>query len=309
MGCPDWPKCFGKWVPPQSVSELPENYKEIYASHRQKKNVRFAAYLRFFGMPETADKLLNDKSILIEADFNPTKTRIEYINRVIGVIIGLLIFAVAVSSLKLRHSEPHVTVIAFFTFILVGFQGWIGSIVVSTNLTPWMVTIHMFLALLIVALLFWLIHQTSNGFSKFDSVSTSSGYWWTIACISVLLVQILLGTNVRESIDGVSASLPRTEWISAIGETFSMHRSFSWVVLILHIGLIMNLRKTQGLKPFPLTVILLILGTILSGVGMGYFGVPAWLQPVHLLLATVTFGMQFMLLLKLKRNVKQILAN
>jgi cytochrome c oxidase assembly protein subunit 15 len=129
-----------------------------------------------------------------------------------------------------------------------------------------------------------------------------------MACISVLLVQILLGTRVRESIDSIMNVFPRDSWITAIGNTFIIHRSFTWIVLILHIGLILNLRKTQGLKAFPLTLILLILGTILTGLGMAYFAVPAVLQPVHLLLATVSFGMQFLLLLKLKGNVKHALA-
>jgi heme a synthase len=153
MGCPDWPKCFGNWVPPKSVSELPSNYKDIYAEYRAKKNVKFAKYLRVLGMEDTAEKLLNDPSVREEGDFNPTKTWIEYVNRIVGVIIGFLIFAVFVSSLRFWKTERRLTVISFLTFLLVGFQGWIGSFVVSTNLTPWTITVHMFLAILIVALL------------------------------------------------------------------------------------------------------------------------------------------------------------
>jgi heme a synthase len=298
MGCPDWPKCFGSWIPPTSVEELPKNYKEIYSDYRYKKNQRFARYLNVIGMEETAEGILNNREILHENDFNPAKTLIEYINRIVGVIIGFLIMVVAAFSLKFRRTDPKLVWLSFGSLALVIFQGWIGSFVVSTNLTPWTITVHMFLALALVAMLIVLVHVTGSR----DTVNSSLGFWWLLASMALLLVQILLGTQVREAIDQVSATLPRDGWIEGVSDTFGIHRSFSWIVLLVHVGLIVRLRQTQGLKIFPLALILLILSTILSGAGMAYFGVPPFLQPIHLLLASATFGMQFMMLLKLNRK-------
>lgn len=308
MGCPDWPKCFGQWTPPTSVDQLPENYKEEYAAHRQKKNEKFALYLKSFGFHETADKILNDPSVKEESDFNPVKTWIEYVNRLVGVVIGFLIFAVFIYSLRYRKVKPGITVVAFLCFILVGFQGWIGSIVVSTNLTPWVVTLHMFLAMVIVAMLVWLVH-TSNIHQEILQQLKSPALATNLlmaACMLVLLVQILLGTQVREAIDLVAAETSvRERWISAVGTDFIIHRSFSWAVLILHVILTLKLWKMQRVNRFVLSVIMLILGTIFTGLGMAWFAVPPFLQPVHLTLATVTFGVQFLLLLRVndKSNV------
>ncbi len=304
MGCPDWPKCFGSWVPPTSVSDLPGNYKDVYAAYREKKNIRFAHYLSVFGFSDTAEKILTDKSILKEADFNVTKTWVEYGNRLVGVIIGFLIFAVFVFSIRYYKTDTRLTVIAFITLFMVGFQGWIGSFVVSTNLTAWTITVHMLLALVIVALLVYLVHESGSK----TVVYSTGAFWWLLACIVVLLIQIVLGTRVREAIDVVSSVFERSIWINNLGEAFIKHRSFSWIVFILHVGLVVKLRKTQGVNSFPLLLILLILGTILSGIGMAFFSVPPFLQPVHLLLATLTFGMQFLFLLKLNKVNKTALV-
>jgi len=308
MGCPDWPKCFGQWMPPTSVEQLPEDYKETYSDYRHKKNERFTKYLMAIGFDETANKILNDQAIREEADFNPVKTWIEYVNRIVGVVIGILIFAVFVYSLRFWKSNREVTILSFLTFVLVGFQGWIGSIVVSTNLTPWTVTIHMFLALVIVASLIYLLYQGNPDRENMGDGGSVSFKFILIISILVLLTQILLGTQVREAVDLVSASIQdRGDWMQALGLDFIIHRSFSWVVLLVHVILVVKLWKMRLNSRFSLAIILLILGTLFTGVGMAWFGVPPFLQPTHLLLATVTFGLEFLLLLTVNSKEVKVL--
>ncbi len=89
MGCPDWPKCFGRYVPPTESSELPADYKQKYVAGREAKNQRFAKTLDVFGFSDLATRLRQDKSILVPEEFNAAKTWTEYINRLIGAISGI----------------------------------------------------------------------------------------------------------------------------------------------------------------------------------------------------------------------------
>lgn len=307
MGCPDWPRCFGQWVPPTSVGQLPENYKEQYASIRDKKNQKFARYLTAIGLDETADRILNDESILVEADFNPQKTWIEYVNRLVGVLIGFLIIALFIRSIPLLKVNPFFFWLSLATLVAVIIQGWFGSIVVSTNLTSWTITIHMLLALVIVAMLILLMHRSAI---HQIIIVTTQVKLLLVACMVLLLIQVLFGTEVRAAIDRVAdLNESRANWISLIGKDFIVHRSFSWLVLAVHAAFIFQLKKTTGNNALSLSLVLLILLTILSGAGMGYFAVPAFLQPLHLLVATVTFGIQFLLFLRLRVNRGISIAN
>ena len=305
MGCPDWPKCFGRWIPPTSAADLPVDYKDSYASNREKKNRKFAALLSTIGLKETAQKLLADESILVEADFNASKTWIEYLNRLVGVVIGFLIILVVWQSFKLRSQEPHLFWLSVITLIGVLFQGWFGSIVVSTNLTQWTITIHMFLALVIVFLLILIYFK-----SKFESpvrLNISVTNALLVCCIVVVLVQVFFGTQVREEIDRIASSFNRADWISNLGVDFIVHRSFSWGVLLLNLLLVYRLRKTKIANTLSTALITVILASILSGVIMAYFSIPAFVQPVHLLLATVIFGIQILLVLKLNTSDSRLL--
>ena len=147
MGCPDWPKCFGRWVPPTSEAELPADYRVTYAEHGY-----------------------------ADAGFNVVKTWIEYINRLIGVVIGLLIFVTLLASWPLRTEDAAVFWWSLSAFLLVGFEGWLGSVVVASNLMPWIVTLHMVAALMVVgALLMALARSEREGVEPGDPAARLGG--------------------------------------------------------------------------------------------------------------------------------------
>lgn len=304
MGCPDWPKCFGQWIPPTDESQLPANYKEEYTERRIQKNVRLARYLNALGMNVKARQVKEDEMIFQEQDFNKYKTWTEYINRLIGAAIGLLVIGTFVASVKYFRSVPAIFWVALSVMLLTGFQGWVGSLVVSTNLLPWVVTVHMLISFLIVAGLIYLVYKSR----KFKNVIGNNGpvVLLLIFCMIALIIQVIYGTQVRENIDMIAATLQfdlRETWISRLNWQFSFHRSFSWVILILHGLLFWRLWKLNE-NFWSSSLIGVIILSILTGVLMAYMAIPPVLQPVHLLLAFIAFGIQFYLLLLVRNGVK-----
>ena len=168
----------------------------------------------------------------------------------------------------------------------------------------------MLIALLIVGFLVYLYHKSSS-VSTEDNVEIPAGLKiLLISGLVLLLFQVVLGTEVREAIDVIATTVTdRSLWVERLGIEFLIHRSFSLVVLLVNVLLILKLRKTSYDKALPRNLIILILGTILTGAGMSYFSVLPILQPLHLLLATVTFGVQLFMLFQLNSRAKVMLSN
>ena len=279
MGCPDWPKCFGSWVPPTDVSQLPDNYKEIYGA-----------------------KLKG------EVEFNAVKTWIEYANRLFGVFTGFWVLLTLLASIPfLKSNRKSIFYLSLSAFLLVGFQGWLGSKVVSTELHPVMVTLHMLLAIVIVFVLLFAFAKVSY-IDKVKLEKLSAGKRelniWVIGAIVLTTLQVLLGTQVREQIDEVVLAAGysgRDTWIEQAGVTYLIHRTFSLLVLFSGVMLTYKIRKHAIGKGIlnklagAMTVVLFI--EILTGVILGYFSVPAVLQPIHLTLGTLILSIQFVLYL------------
>ncbi|MGH8550633.1 MAG: COX15/CtaA family protein [Methylococcales bacterium] len=279
LGCPDWPTCFGRWMPPTSVFELPQDYQKIYAG---------------LGVANTR--------------FNVTKTWTEYLNRLTGAGIGFLIFLTMVFSWSFRKTDPPVFYLSLGTFFLVGFQGWLGAVVVASRLHPGMITVHMMVALVIVALLIYVIIRSQVSVLKQSDPINLHPHFRPVllTAMAMTLLQVIMGTQVRESVDTIAAAYQlenRHLWRSHFPAIFYVHRSFSALILFTNAWLIWQLvRKAETqiyLFRCGIALGLFIATGILAGITMDRLDIPAVAQPVHLLMATLVFGMQFFIYLSL----------
>ena len=275
MGCPDWPTCFGRLVPPTSESQLPPDYHE-----------------RYIGYGDTT--------------FNVLKTWTEYLNRLLGVSIGILILTTMIRSLPFRKISPPVFYFSLTSFLLVGFQGWLGSRVVASELKPILISAHMIVAFVIVSMLILSVCLAARPWLARQTFGELSPKWRRTLKFAIVftLLQITMGTQIREAVDGITNAhviSERSVWRDHFPIIFYVHRSFSSIILFTNLWLVWKLIKaTVAGNPmrFPAYGLAgLIFVAILSGVSLDRLGFPAVVQPVHLLMANLIFGTQFYLLM------------
>src|ERR1700744_4470846 len=222
MGCPDWPKCFGGYIPPTDVSQLPKNYKQQYVNGRIAKNQQVAKSFDFFGYTDLARRIRSDKSILIPEDFNVTKAWTEDINRLIGAVSGLLMLLTLFFSFSYVKENEFIPILSFLNLVFVAAEAWLGSIVVSTNLFPWLVTAHMLIALGILAASISAYYLAKVYNTKKIEIKPVV-YIFALLALLVSILQIVFGTEVREKIDEVANHLQggyRSDWIAGAGQIF-----------------------------------------------------------------------------------------
>ncbi len=311
MGCPDWPKCFDQYVPPTDVDQLPKDYKEKYVAGRIAKNERFAKLLDKMGKSNLADSIRHDQTITVPETFNVAKTWTEYINRLTGAVTGFLLLGLMILSFVYRKKAKRIVVLSFINLIVVFFQAWLGSIVVSTNLLAWIVTVHMLLALVILAILVYTYYYSSNLYKQNTTV-IANVFWLKLLillAIVVSVVQITLGTEVREAIDAVSKQLlygQRDTWVAKIGSIFSYHRDMAVALVVVNLFVYQLVADKFGGKATELrlgnSIALVLLIQIASGLILSNFALPPFSQVIHLVFSTVLFTLQFYLFLLVYRT-------
>lgn len=307
MGCPDWPKCFGYLIPPTQEAELYWSPgREFSKGQVIIREEQLLLAKEDFTAGEAFDAAHWEPYTRHDyATFNAFHTWTEYINRLLGALSGLAILIMAICSLAWWRERKSRVLFAWLTVAALGFQAWLGATVVYSVLAPWRITVHMFMALVIVGMLLWIIHRSANPTRVHLRDRTTYLTWWLTVGFS--LFQILMGTQVRQFVDEQAESMGsalNAGWLSDAPPVFYIHRSFSVVLLLMHLYVAFRVYRYQlGYnKIFPTIGVLLMI--LLSGVAMNYLDFPWGSQPVHLVTASVLFGFQWYVLLEMRQAAR-----
>jgi len=308
MGCPDWPKCFGYIIPPTEREQLDWAANEDF----QKGQIIIVdeslkvAQSDFTSSAEYHPANWKNYTKHDYAIFNPFHTWTEYINRLIGALSGVPMLILVVVSLYYFKRDWRLLALSLTGLFLLGFEAWLGKLVVDGNLIPGSITIHMMGALTIVAVLLVLLGLNQN-FKKIKY----TGQFRNLLLIAMILTvaQIILGTQVREEIDYLNkAGLERSLWIDNLDWQFYVHRSFSLVILAIN-GWLWWLNRRKGFGFSEMNAVMILIGLeILLGIFLNYLDMPKFAQPSHLVLAALLFGFQMYALIRmaLSESVKVI---
>lgn len=308
MGCPDWPKCFGYYIPPTEAEQL-----EFKSNHDYKKGIVIivdeslkVAKSNFTSSDSFESNNWDDFTTHDYNIFNPLHTWVEYINRLLGVLAGIPILIFTIMSIWLWKDNKWLLPLSVLTVFAMGFQAWLGKTVVDSNLAPYKITIHMVMALVIVFIILYLIYASKTSFK--NQLADSAFNNLLIFATALTLVQIVLGTQVRQYVDEQVRAIGyiKSEWLANPTLNFYVHRSLSILVLLVNGLLFLRNRKLQlGYTKMNL-VILCIALEIATGVVMYYFDFPFSTQPLHLVIAAILIGIQFYLILESRRvlNIK-----
>ena len=282
MGCPDWPLCFGQFIPPMSEKDLPNNWTD---------------YLH--------------GSLAENAVFNPVHTWTEYLNRLVGALLGVLVLALSVFCLARPEVNKRTTLFAICALASVVFNGWLGSQVVASELRPVMVSLHMVGAFFVQIFLILGFISLKSTREKPKEKNSTSGLINFLVCSGVffLIIQIIMGIQIRESIDWIfklESFVERENLINSVPWIFYIHRSFSWVIFAIAIltcylitkgkiqkitfqNVIKVCREDKGVF-WSLTYILMVISQMFIGGALNHLGFPMFVQPLHLLMANLMFG-------------------
>lgn len=292
LGCPDWPFCYGCWVPPTTAEEI--DFSRIDLEKFRRK----AAALGRDPAEITPERL--------KAEFNPVATWIEYLNRLTSLPVGLSVMVMWSASFgEWWRGRARIFLAATVAVLLVGINAWLGARVVLSGLKPGIITLHMALAILLQCVLVytawrgvqlpWSLRWKAAPDNRLRSVA------WLL--FALVVVEGVMGSQVRELTDELArthAGHSRAEWIGELEASwvYLVHRSFSWFIVAAAVLFFRMSGRSLAVRGWLEALILgLVLSQMLLGVVLAHVGVVAVAQVLHIGLSSLLVSGLFLWLL------------
>ncbi len=260
LGCPDWPRCYGLWIPPTSADQLPAQYDPL--------------------------------------TFNPVLTWIEYLNRLVGVVVGFFILILAALAVKHFSKRLKILVPSLAALVLVAFQGWLGKIVVSSDLHPFIVTLHLIMALVIASVLIYVAMQARELRNpETESLKDGKQSAIVLGLWIAAMFQIALGTQVRETLEWLSREYPLLnafDWLERARGIGIAHSVYGTLLTIAIVWIGRKQLKENRLSPLLSDVVKFSMAIAVLQLGVGAllvkFGIPQTVQVFHQWMSSLLAG-------------------
>ncbi len=297
MGCPDWPRCWGRLIPPTSVDEV--DFSKLPIERFKKKAER---------MGRSPDTITEEK---LRAEFNPRHVWTEFMNRLSSFPIAIFSLATFIAGFWERGKRPLVFWMSFLSVVLVLVNAWMGARVVYSGLNPVILTAHLAFAMMLIFVLAYCAWRGTDTPWRIRGERLGTMKVAVGLLMAAVIAEGILGSQVREITDELAKShfsRPRAEWIGDLEGSmmYLIHRSASWLVLILAGWAYFAAARFREGGPGRVekAALGIVIAQMVLGLVMSQVHIYAWVQLLHVGLAAVLLAFVCLWWLGLSRDQK-----
>jgi len=214
---------------------------------------------------------------------------IEYSHRTVGAVTGLLLVATVVLAwVVFRRQRPVVAWLATLSAVAIAAEIPLGAVVVANELAPWLVLVHLALAMIILGLLL------AAAIMSLPASTGSSGRLPAVAAGATYLLLLTGSTVVASEADESCRSWPLCG--SGFALDFSgtngfamLHRGAVLAVGVLLVYALVAAMRTEGLRPVGVATLAVFALQVAIGAGAAVSGA-AFFNGLHVAIATLVWA-------------------
>mgnify|MGYP001025520416 FL=1 len=220
---------------------------------------------------------------------NTTLAWIEFTNRMFGVILGISIIILNVLAVFYFRKNYNLLFASILSLIFVIVNGVLGGVLVWFELNPYIKTVHMLFALILVSILSYICIKSYKminttlfkGLKKNPILSKSLIVFWIL-----IVVEILLGTGIRTNLELVSIENPllsKGELLNALDSYKYFHSFLGFTLFFLSAYIYSKLRtnKLYIARFLGIFILGMIVVQIFLGEMMIFFELPQLTRLFH----------------------------